>query len=123
MRFAQAMLFVVDLPAMTAFYRDTVGFAPVEDTRLDDWVEFETGDARFALHAVPPHLGVTASPAPRESAGCKLILAVDDLDAARERLTDAGATILDRPWGGWDFADPEGNVLGVRGPAGPETGA
>lgn len=69
---------------------------------------------RFALHAIPAHFGATASPTPRETAGCKLILAVDDLAAARERLTAAGATILDRPWGGWDFADPEGNVIGVR---------
>lgn len=113
MQLSGAMLFVVDLPAMEAFYRDVAGFAPIEATRLDDWVEFDTGETRFALHAIPPHLGVTASPLPRETAGCKLILAVDDLAAARERLAAAGATILDRPWGGWDFADPEGNVVAV----------
>jgi catechol 2,3-dioxygenase-like lactoylglutathione lyase family enzyme len=111
---AGAMLFVADLPAMEAFYRDVAGFVPVEDTRLDGWVEFDTGATRFALHAIPSHHGVTASPAPRETAACKLILAVDGLAAARERLAEAGATILDRPWGGWDFADPEGNVMGVR---------
>ena len=114
MRLDGAMLFVVDLAAMEAFYRDAVAYAPIEDTRLDDWVEFDTGTARFALHAIPAQVGTTASPTPRETAGCKLILAVDDLAAARERLTKAGATILDRPWGGWDFADPEGNVIGVR---------
>jgi len=113
MRLDGAMLFVVDLVAMEAFYRHAVGFAPVEDTRLDDWVEFDTGTTRFALHAIPAHIGARASPAPRESAGCKLILAVDDPAAARERLAAAGATILERPWG-WDFADPEGNVIGVR---------
>lgn len=114
MRLDGAMLFVVDLAAMEAFYRDVVGFTPIEDTRLDDWVEFDTGATRFALHAIPAHFGVQSSPAPRETAGCKLILAVDDLAAARGRLSAAGATILDRPWGGWDFADPEGNVIGVR---------
>jgi catechol 2,3-dioxygenase-like lactoylglutathione lyase family enzyme len=108
------MLFVVDLAAKEAFYRDAVGFVPVEDTRLPDWVEFDTGTTRFALHAIPAHFGARASSAPRESAGCKLILAVDDLAVARDRLTAAGATILDRPWGGWDFADPEGNVIGVK---------
>ncbi len=111
---AGAMLFVVDLAAMEAFYRDAVGFVPVEATRLDDWVEFDTGATRFALHAIPAHYGAKASPDPRETEGCKLILAVDDLAAARARLAAAGATILDRPWGGWDFADPEGNVLGVK---------
>ena len=114
MKLSGAMLFVVDLAAMEGFYRDAVGFAPIEDTRLNDWVEFETGTTRFALHAIPAHFGATASPAPRESEGCKLILAVDDLAAARAHLAAAGATILERPWGGWDFADPEGNVVGVR---------
>lgn len=113
-RLGGAMLFVVDLPAMAAFYRDTVGFAAIEETRLDDWVEFDTGETRFALHAISPHYGAEASPVPRETAGCKLILSVADLAATRERLAAAGATILDRAWGGWDFADPEGNVLGVR---------
>jgi catechol 2,3-dioxygenase-like lactoylglutathione lyase family enzyme len=113
MQLAGAMLFVTDLAAMEAFYRDAVGFVAIEDTRLDDWLEFDTGETRFALHAIPAHIGAKASPTPRETEGCKLMLAVDDLAAARERLGAAGATILDRPWGGWDFADPEGNVLGV----------
>ena len=112
-----AMLFVAELAPMVAFYRDVVGLAPVEETRLDDWVEFDTGSTRFALHRLPPDLGVRPSPEPREREGCKLILAVDDLAATRERLAAAGATIIDRPWGGWDFADPEGNVLGVRSTA------
>ncbi|KRA80342.1 VOC family protein [Altererythrobacter sp. Root672] len=119
MQLAGAMLFVVDLPAMTAFYRDVVGFAPIEETRLDNWVEFDTGETHFALHAIPREVGVKPSPTPRETGGCKLILAVDDLAAARERLSSAGATILDRPWGGWDFADPEGNVVGVTGKTHP----
>jgi catechol 2,3-dioxygenase-like lactoylglutathione lyase family enzyme len=108
------MLFVAELEPMVAFYRDGVGFAPVEETRVADWVEFDTGGAAFSLHQIPRDLGVRSSPRPRETGSCKPILAVDDLAAARERLAAAGATILDRPWGGWDFADPEGNVLGVR---------
>ena len=108
------MLFVAELEPMVAFYRDVIGFPVVEDTRLDDWVEFDTGEVRFALHQIPRHFGATPSPTPRETSTCKPILAVDDLTAARERLAAAGATILDRPWGGWDFADPEGNVIGVK---------
>jgi catechol 2,3-dioxygenase-like lactoylglutathione lyase family enzyme len=107
------MLFAAELEPMLAFYRDVVGFRPIEETRLDDWVEFDTGGTRFALHQIPRHIDVGPSPTPRENGGCKPILAVDDLAAARVRLTAAGATILERPWGGWDFADPEGNVLGV----------
>ena len=112
-RLSGAMLFVADLPAMTAFYRDVVGFTPIEDTRLDDWIEFDTGETRFALHAIPAHLGVAGSP----SATINLQLCVSrgsgEPAAARDRLAAAGATILERPWGGWDFADLEGNVLGV----------
>jgi catechol 2,3-dioxygenase-like lactoylglutathione lyase family enzyme len=113
MRLDGVMLFAAELEPMVAFYRDALGFRPNEDTRLEDRVEFDTGGARFTLHQIPRHIGVTPSPIPREMATCKPILAVDDLAAARERLTTAGATILDRPWGGWDFVDPEGNVLGV----------
>ena len=114
MRLSGAMLFVVDLEMMTAFYRDVIGFAPIADTRLADWVEFDTGTTRFALHAIPTELGVTASSTPRETQSCKLILEIDNADSERDRLTSAGVTILPRPWGGWDFADPEGNVFGVR---------
>jgi catechol 2,3-dioxygenase-like lactoylglutathione lyase family enzyme len=112
-RLEGVMLFVAELEPMVAFYRDAVGFTPIEDTRLEDWLEFDTGGAAFSLHQIPRHFGARPSPAPRETGTCKPIFAVDDLAAARERLTAAGATILDRPWGGWDFADPEGNVIGI----------
>ena len=87
MRLSGAMLFVADPEAQVAFYRDVIGFRPIEATRLDDWVEFDTGSTRFALHAIPAHLGVRPDPAPRETQSCKLIVAVDDLAAVRQRLT------------------------------------
>jgi len=108
------MLLVAELEPMVAFYRDALGFAPIEGTRMADWAEFDTGGAAFSLHQIPAHLGVKPSPVPREMGTCKPIIVVDDLVAARERLAAAGATILDRPWGGWDFSDPEGNVIGAR---------
>ena len=117
MRLGQTMLFVRDIEAMTVFYRDVVGLRPIEATRRADWVEFEPGGAGLALHAVPDPIAreiEIASPAvPRESQSCKLIFAVDDPDAERARLSAAGVAILQRPWGGWDAVDPEGNVLGV----------
>ena len=113
MRLDQAMLFAADLERMAAFYEQVLGFTPVAQTRSAEWVEFETGGARLALHAIPADAGVVASPAPRETQSCKLLLAVDDLAAERGRLTAAGVTIIERPWGGWDIADPEGNVLGI----------
>lgn len=114
MRLSGAMLFAADLEAQTTFYRDVIGFRPVEATRRADWVEFDTGATRFALHAIPAQLGAHPDPAPREAQSCKLILEVDNADVELDRLNAAGVTILHRPWGGWDFSDPEGNVIGVR---------
>ena len=115
MRMDGAMLFVKDLGKMTAFYRDVMGFRPILETSRDNWVEFHTGGASFALHAIPAGLvQPMETEGPRETQNCKLIFAVDDLDAERSRLAAAGVTILPRPWGGWDAVDPEGNVLGVR---------
>jgi catechol 2,3-dioxygenase-like lactoylglutathione lyase family enzyme len=118
MRMDSAMLFVKDLGEMTAFYRDVIGFRPVEQTKRDDWIEFDAGGATFELHAIPDNIAeaveIASPPVPRQSQSCKLILAVDDLDAEQARLAAAGVTILHRPWGGWDMVDPEGNVLGVR---------
>ena len=119
MRLSSAMLFAADLEAQAAFYRDVIGFRPIEDTRRDDWIEFETGPTRFALHAIPAHLAIRPDPTPREAQNCKLILEVENADIELDRLNAAGVTILHRPWGGWDFADPEGNVIGIseRSPA------
>ena len=119
MRLERAMLFVVDLGRMEAFYRDVMGLQPIEATRHEDWVEFETqGGAPFALHAIPSHIAagvkVPSPPVPREQGSCKLTFACDDLKAERARLEALGVMILDRPWGDWDVVDPEGNVLGVR---------
>jgi len=119
MRFERAMLFVVDLRRMEAFYRDVVGLKPIEATRHPDWVEFETADgAPFAMHAIPAHIAagveVPSPPVPREQGSCKLTFSTEDLAAERHRLEGLGVMILDRPWGDWDVVDPEGNVLGVR---------
>ena len=124
MRFERAMIFVVDLERMVAFYRDVLGLRPIEATRHPDWVEFETaGGAPFALHAIPAQIArdiaVPSPPVPREQGSCKLTFAASDLAAERARLEGLGAMILDRPWGGWEVVDPEGNVLGVREALGP----
>ena len=111
------MLFVQDLDRMTAFYRDVIGLKPVEDTRLDNWVEFSGEGARFSLHAIPSDIanGVTidAPPRPREQAGTKLTFVVQDVDRTLQRIEAMGLPLLRRPWGGTDAVDPEGNVFGL----------
>ena len=118
MRMDRAMLFVKDMGAMMAFYRDVVGFRPVGTTAGNDWIEFDAGGTIFALHAVPAHMAgaisISSPSVARQSQNCKLIFTTDDLDEERARLEAAGVTILPRQWGGWDAVDPEGNVFGVR---------
>ena len=117
----RVMLFVKDLGEMTAFYRDVVGFRPIERTRTGDWVEFDAGGTPFALHAIPDEVASncrsSSPPVARESQPCKLILIADDLAEEETRLAAAGVIILRRPWGSWDAVDPEGNVFGVRAAA------
>src|ERR1700684_1566998 len=48
MRLNRAMIFVKDINRMTAFYANTLGLKPVEETRMENWVEFEAGAARFS---------------------------------------------------------------------------
>jgi catechol 2,3-dioxygenase-like lactoylglutathione lyase family enzyme len=117
MRFDGAMLFVKDLPGMTAFYRDVVGLRPIEATRLPDWVEFQ-GGPRFSLHAIPAAIAAGISiewpPHPREQGGVKLTFAVEDVEATLVSIEGMGLPLLRRAWGAVDAVDPEGNVFALR---------
>ena len=118
MQLAGAMLFVKDLDRMTAFYRDILQLRPIEDTRLDNWVEFNGEGARFSLHAIPPAIAasihIDSPPRPREQGGIKLTFIVRDVHSTFERLTAMGLPLLRRPWGAIDAVDPEGNVFALR---------
>src|SRR6478752_432469 len=112
------MIFVRDLGAMERFYRDAIGLVPVERTRQPEWVEFG-GEARFSLHQIPPHILAGMPPPsgePRESGSTKLSFSVANLGAEVARLRGHGVRVIERPWGGIDFVDPEGNVCGLDGP-------
>lgn len=96
-----AMIFVRDLAAMTAFYRDALGLDVRSETEC--WVEFEG----FGLHAAEGDWEVGPV---REETPIKLVF---DADVAR--LESLGVRLLRRPWGGVDGVDPEGNVFGIGG--------
>ena len=117
MRLTRAMIYVKDLDRMSAFYGATLGLKPIDETRTDTWLEFDAGGIRFALHAIPPHIAdqieISSPPQPRESNPVKLSFAVDDVASERKRLESLGVTVVDRPWGGCDGIDPEGNVFGI----------
>jgi catechol 2,3-dioxygenase-like lactoylglutathione lyase family enzyme len=111
------MLFVKDLERMTMFYRDVLGLEPIEDTRLDNWLEFKGDGGRFALHAIPTAIaaGITieSPPRAREQGVTKLTFAVRDVDATLGRVEALGLPLLKRPWGEIEAADPEGNVFAL----------
>ncbi|HET9362292.1 MAG TPA: VOC family protein [Vicinamibacterales bacterium] len=118
MRLHRAMLFVKDLERMTAFYRDVLGLEPVEETRLDNWLEFKGEGVRFALHAIPTTIAAGISietpPRVRESGGTKFTFAVRDVDATLRTIEAMGLPLLERPWGGIEAVDPEGNVFALE---------
>jgi catechol 2,3-dioxygenase-like lactoylglutathione lyase family enzyme len=117
MQLYRAMIYVKDLPRMRKFYSETLGIKPVNETRVDEWAEFDTGSARFALHAIPADIAeqieISSPPRPREKDPVKLVFEVDNVEAERGRLASLGATMVQRPWGSWDGIDPEGNVFGI----------
>jgi catechol 2,3-dioxygenase-like lactoylglutathione lyase family enzyme len=117
MRLNRAMIYVKDLNLMAAFYANTLGLKPVEETRTQNWVEFEAGAAKFSLHAIPSEVAdriqISSPPIPREKNPVKLSFEVDDVVSVRKRLESLGVTILQRPWGSLDGIDPEGNVFGI----------
>jgi len=117
MRLNRAMLYVKDIDRMAAFYTNTLGLKPIEETRMKNWVEFEAGGARFALHAIPPEIAdrieILSPPRPRETNPVKLSFAVDDVASERQRLESLGVPIVQRPWGSYEGIDPEGNIFGI----------
>jgi catechol 2,3-dioxygenase-like lactoylglutathione lyase family enzyme len=97
------MMYVKDLNRMAAFYGNTLGLKPVEETRMDNWVEFDAGATKFSLGAIPfeiaDQIQISSPPRPREKNPVKLGFEVDDIASERQRLESLGVTIVRRPWG------------------------
>jgi len=117
MRLDGAMLFVKDLDRMTAFYRDVLGLQPIENTRLENWVEFRGDGVRFSLHAIPSAIAsgirIDSPPHPREQSSPKLTFAVQNVDSTLQKIEQMGLPLLRRPWGDTEAVDPEGNVFAL----------
>jgi len=116
MRLQRAMFYVKDLDRMVSFYGETLGLKVIEETRAGDFVEFDAGGTRFALHAIPlefaDQIEITSPPKPREKCPVKLTFAVED--AEHERLKALSVKIIERPWGARDAVDPEGHIFGIE---------
>ena len=102
---------------MAAFYGNALGLKPIEETRLENWVDFEAGATTFALHAIPSEFAdqieISSPPRPREKNPVKLSFEVDDVASERQRLESLGVLVVQRPWGSHDGMDPEGNIFGI----------
>ena len=109
-----------DFPGMLAFYRDVLGFQPVDeqpDPALYEpgrnWIAFETGGTRLELFARrSPQPVTTASPPPVVPA-----IRVVDLPAQVGRLKALGVRFSregEQAWGRYaDLVDPEGNEINL----------
>ena len=110
MELGRAILFVKDLPRMTAFYRDTLGLTVASGSA--GWVEFDAGPVSLALHAIPAALAarivIDTPPHVRENAPVKLSFAVADVAAERARLVAAGVSCARRVPGAATASTPRG---------------
>lgn len=111
MKLGKVILFVADVPAMVAFYRDVLGLRAIHDE--PGWVVFDAGGAQLAIHALPGE--PRSDGRRREDAYVKHVFHVDDLDAVRARLAAAGVALDPvHTYQGRSFCnalDPEGNVF------------
>ncbi|WP_380163991.1 VOC family protein [Jannaschia sp. R86511] len=106
-------LFPADLDAAIGFYVDVLGFTLDRDERAScsPYVALTHGTVRLGL-AQRDDVGGAESRRP--PAGVELVLEVDDLTAARDRVTTAGWSVdedlTERSWGLVDFRvlDPAG---------------
>ena len=121
MQLHSAILYVKDLERMKHFYAEMLGAKPTNQDWTDTWATFETGGARFSLHAIPAEIAknmvIESPPIRREQHAVKLSFEVMDVESERARLESLGVQMLRRPWQkpgeACDAVDPEGNVFQI----------
>jgi predicted enzyme related to lactoylglutathione lyase len=116
------VLAAADVATLTDFYVDRLGFTLEASFNDPPYVILIRNGTRLSLAEqgheasdLPSH--VMTVPAERARPSMMLVLEVDDCDATRAQLENAGVTFLSDtfrpPWGGARcfLADPEGNVI------------
>ena len=106
-RISTVWLYVRDLEASIAFYRDVLGVPLVRDDHDPHWAEAHLpGGLRFALHRA--HEGAV----PQTPGTITIDFAVEDIELATRRLREAGATVDEIAREAWGAAattyDPDG---------------
>jgi predicted enzyme related to lactoylglutathione lyase len=109
LRLAFVAYAVGDMARALRFYTDVVGLQPGESFG-PDFVEFDLGNATFAIDADPPGI------APGTCSGVSF--ACDDVAAERARLAERGVEItevMESPVCRFAFArDPDGNSFQIH---------
>jgi len=111
-------LFPQNLDSFFDFYTRVLRFTPDRDERT-------APSPYVSVHRDSVHIGAVKAWEPTDPGrrlppqGVEIVLEVDDLDADRAAVVEAGAQLLEdiveRPWGLRDFRllDPEGNYLRI----------
>ncbi|MFF2145740.1 VOC family protein [Kitasatospora sp. NPDC058190] len=113
-------LFVADVPAAKAFYREVFGLPVVYEDDASAVVRLRNLLVNLLAAEQAPEL-VTPAPVAAPATGVRALLTVrvPDVDAVCAQLAELGVALLngpvDRPWGRWTaaFADPAGHVWEV----------
>jgi predicted enzyme related to lactoylglutathione lyase len=114
-------LFVTDLRASVDFYTRVLGFAIERES--DDYMAVRNGHVLLGLGPAaglsPAHYFRPEVTHARKGVGVEIVLEVDDVQAALQRVIDQGARVhtplKQRPWGLTDFriVDPDGYFLRI----------
>ena len=128
--FSNCFVLVHDPDLALAFYRDALGLELRNDVAKGDFRWITVGAATQPGVAIVLTNYLNGSPADNDALAALIAKGAlngvhfhsDDLDAAFEKLREAGAEIVqeptDQPWGTRDFAvrDPSGNLLRIDQP-------
>ncbi len=113
-RLSHVILFVADLGASVAFYRDALGL----ELKFTEhgYAEFSTDAPRFALFERARVPGLIRRPPGEPGPTAEVVFSVEDAEAEADRLRAAGLEVhgpVDRPWGHRTVhvLDPDGHVV------------
>ncbi len=115
MKLSTARIFVRDLEAAQAFYRDTLGLRLHAGSSALGYCVFESGGAQLVVESVPVEAPADEQCLVGRFTG--LSFTVENVAAAYERLTSRNVSFSGAPetqsWGGVlaTFKDPAGNEL------------
>jgi catechol 2,3-dioxygenase-like lactoylglutathione lyase family enzyme len=111
----EVILYVKDMNKMVQFYRDALDLPlsnpEIRDHTNEDWVTYESGNCRLALHSGGN--GNIGKDSP------KIVFRVQDINSARFQLLELGvaASEIRSPAPGTfvcDSKDPEGNPFSIE---------